>query len=331
MDPTNLFDTSSATAAVLATTPAVSVINTLLSPADGQITVGEAAQYRVRVTNNGNTTLNTVQVVDTFPAASLSYVSASVTPNSVASGSLTWNNVVSLIPGQSVALLVNFTGLAAANPAINTVNVTTGGGPTASSSAPVIVTRPAVTVTKTLISPNPGPANRGADVVFNLTVQNTGTTTLTTLPLEDTFSDAYFDYVFASIAPDAFGAGSLVWNDVTGAGSLAVGQSFAVSVTLRAKGNANPATNTASVTHGVDANSDPVPPSSSAASLQLFAATISGSVYEDKGAVGFGGGDTGLNNVTVMLHTDPNGDGDPADGRWPSPRPTTLATTSSST
>jgi hypothetical protein len=314
VDPTDPTDTSSTNATVPAIVSAVSVSKTLLSPADGQIIVGETAQYRIRVTNTGNSTLNTVQVVDTFPAANLSYVSASVVPNTVASGSLTWTNVGPLNSGESVDLLVNFTGLAAANPAINTVNVTTGGGPTASSAAPVIVTRPAVTVTKTLVSPNPGPANKGEDVVFNLTLENTGTTNLTTLPLEDTFSDASFDYVFSTITPDAFGAGSLVWNDVTDVGELAVGESFTVTVTLRAKGNANPAANNAAVTNAFDANGDPVPPSSSAASLQLLAATISGSVYEDKGTTGFGGGDTGLENVTVTLYSDPDSDGDPADG-----------------
>jgi uncharacterized repeat protein (TIGR01451 family) len=314
VDPTDATDISTATATTPALTPAVSVVTTLLSPADGQIIVGETAQYRIRVTNTGNTTLNTVQVADAFPAASLGYVSASVAPNTVAGGSLTWTNVGPLDSGQSVDLLVNFTGLDAASPAINTVNVTTGGGPTASSNAPVIVTRPAVTVTKTLVSPNPGPANKGDEVVFNLTLQNTGTTALSTLPLEDTFSDANFDFVFATINPDSAGAGSLVWNDITDAGSLAVGESITVTVTLRAKGNASPATNTAAVTNAFDANGDPVPPATSAASLQLLAATVSGSVYEDKGTAGFGGGDTGLKDVTVTLHSDPNADGDPADG-----------------
>ncbi|MCB1275934.1 GEVED domain-containing protein [Prosthecobacter sp.] len=315
VDPTDPTDTSSATATTPALTPAVSVVTTLLSPADGQIIVGETAQYRIRVTNTGNTTLNTVQVVDTFPSGSLIYTSASVAPDTVAGGSLTWSNVGPLNSGQSVDLLVNLTGLAAATPAVNTVNVTTGGGPTASSNASVIVTRPAVTVTKTLVSPNPGPANKGDDVVFNITLQNTGTTTLTTLPLEDTFSDANFEYVFATITPDAFGAGSLVWNDVTDTSSLAVGESFTVTVTLRAKGNADPANNTATVSNAFDANGDPVPPSTSAASLQLLAATISGSVYEDKGAPGFGGGDAGLKDVTLTLYSDPNADGDPADGK----------------
>jgi large repetitive protein len=159
-------------------------------------------------------------------------------------GSRTWTNVGPLSSGQSIDIVVNFNGLAAANPSINTVNVTTGsGGPTASDTEPVIITRPAVTVIKTLVSPNPGPANKGDNVVFNISVQNTGTTALTTVPLEDSFSDADFEFVSATVAPDGIGAGSLLWNDISGAGDLAVNATFNVSVTLKVKGAANPATN----------------------------------------------------------------------------------------
>ena len=177
----------------------------------------------------------------------------------------------------------------------------------------MIITRPAVTVIKTLVSPNPGPANKGDNVVFNISVQNTGTTALATVPLEDTFSDADFEFVSASVAPDGAGAGSLLWNDISGPGDLAVNATFNVSVTLKAKGAANPATNHAAVNYAVDTFGDPVPPSGSSAGVQTLAATISGYTYQDLGASGFGG-DSVLPAVTVKLFTDPNGDGDPSDG-----------------
>ena len=310
-DPT---DTGNDTAIIPAATPGVSVTKTLISPADGQILVGEAAQYRLRVTNTGNSTLDPVQVVDTFSATELTFASAIPAPNSSASGSRTWTNVGPLSSGQSVDIIVNFTGFTAANPSINTVNVTTGsGGPTASDTEPVIITRPAVTVIKTLVSPNPGPANKGEDVVFNISVQNTGTTALASVPLEDAFSDADFEFVSATITPDGIGAGSLLWNDISGAGDLAVNATYNVSVTLKAKGAANPATNYAAVNYAVDVHGDPVPPSGSSAGVQTLAATISGRVYQDEGAPGFGG-DSALPAVTVKLFTDPNGDGDPSDG-----------------
>lgn len=66
--------------------------------------------------------------------------------------------------------------------------------------------------------------------------------------------------------------------------------------------------------YAVDANGDPVPATSSSASLQTVAASISGHVYDDRGTAGFGGGDVALANVSLSLYTDPNGDGNPADG-----------------
>ena len=319
VDPTDATDTSSDAATVPNTVPAVSVQKTLLSPADGQIIGGEAAQYRLRVTNTGNLALNTVHVVDTYPSANLTYVSATPSPTPdppAAPGTLIWD-FGSLAAGASTDIIVNFTGLAAAATVTNTVNVTTtttgGANPSASATKDIIVTRPAVSVTKTLVSPNPGPANKGDNVVFSISVQNTGTTVITTLPLEDLYSAAYFDFVSATVTPDATGSGSLLWNDVTGAGSLAVNAAFTVSVTLRAKGAATLATNTAAVNYAVDANTDPVPPANSPAGLETKAASIAGYVYSDQGTPGFGG-DVALPAVTVKLYSDPNGDGDPADG-----------------
>jgi uncharacterized repeat protein (TIGR01451 family) len=314
VDNDDSMDTGNDTAVIPAASPGVSVTKTLLFPADGQILVGEIARYRLRVTNTGNSPLNTVQVVDTFSATQLAFDSAIPDRNSTGSGSLTWTNVGPLASGQSVDIIVNFSGLAAANPSINTVNVTTGsGGPTASDTEPVIITRPAVTVIKTLVSPNPGPANKGDNVVFNISVQNTGTTALASVPLEDTFSNADFEFVSATVAPDGIGAGSLLWNDITGAGDLAVSATFNVSVTLKTKGAANPATNHAAVDYAVDVHGDPVPPSGSSAGVETLAATISGYTYQDQGAPGFGG-DGALPAVIVKLFTDPDGDGDPSDG-----------------
>ena len=316
VDNDDALDTGSDTALIPNTIANVSVTKTLLT--DNPILIGEAVQYRLRVTNTGNTTLTTVQVVDTFPTANLTYVSSSPVENSVASGSpnstITWTNVGPLIAGQSVDILVNFTGLAAAAPATNTVNVTTGGGPTASDAEPVTITRPALTVTKTLHVSTPGPVNKGDNVIFNISVENTGTTAITSLPLEDLFSNALFEYVSAEPTPDGVGAGSLLWNDLTGAGSLAVSGILNVTVTLKAKGASTAAPNTAAVNYAVDANNDPVPPSSDDATVEIKAASISGYVLEDRGSAGFGGGDVGLAGVTVVLYTDPNADDNESDG-----------------
>ncbi|MBI5504690.1 MAG: DUF11 domain-containing protein, partial [Deltaproteobacteria bacterium] len=312
-DPDDATDTCGDTSAIPAGSPGLSLTKTLLTPVDGQARIGDAAQFRVRVTNTGNTTLATVAVIDTFPAASLTYVSASPSPDTVGAGTLTWTNIGPMAPGASVDLIVNYTALASASPAVNSATADAGGGVTASDSASVVITNPGLLVTKTLVSPSPGPATKGDNVVFSIEIQNTGDTTIDTLPLEDTYSGACFTFVSSTPAADGTGYGSIVWTDVTGGGSLAPSASTTISVTLQAAGACNPATNTAAAEFVTDTNGDPVPPSSDSATIETQAASISGFVYEDQGAAGFGG-DVALQDVTVTLYSDPNGDGDPTDG-----------------
>ena len=107
----------------------------------------------------------------------------------------------------------------------------------------------------------------------------------------------------------------MLWLDVTGAGNLAVGSSITIDVTLKVKGAAAPATNLAKAEYTKDVNDDYAPPSSSSATITLLAAKITGHVYDDKDqSVTFNAGDATLENVTVSLYTDPNADGNPADG-----------------
>jgi uncharacterized repeat protein (TIGR01451 family) len=320
VDPTDSLDPCSASASIPGGSPAVSVTKTLLTPTDGQIVVGQTGQFRLRVVNTGNTTLGTVQVVDTFDNTKLSYLTATPAPNSTTATTVTWNNVGPLTPGQSVDLYVTFTGLASAIPSVNTVNVTTGGGPTASDTEPIIITRPEVSVTKTRLLPLSGSVALGATQSFRIVVQNTGDTILATVPLEDTFSDVCLEFVSATstdvtpAAPDSSLAGSLLWNDITGAGNLAMGATRTIDVTFNVVGGCNPADNVAAVNFAVDVNGDPAPPDNSTASVTTLAASITGNVYEDMGVAGFAGGDVPLETVTVRLFTDPNGDGNPADG-----------------
>lgn len=317
VDPTDSTDTGSDTATIPNIAPAISVNKTLVMPADGQAVIGEALQYTVQVTNTGNTTLSTISLVDTFPTADLTFVNASVTPNSIVpAGTLTWNNVGTLTPGQSTTITLNFTALTTAAPAVNTATADAGGGTTGGDTANVTITDPDVTITKTLLSPNPGPANIGDNVVFRIAVQNTGDTAIATLPIEDTYSGADFDFISATVAPDASGSGSLLWLDVTGAGTLAPAATITIDVTLQAVGAAAPASNLAAANYTVDVNGDSAPPVNSSATITLIAATIRGHVYDDANTNSAYNppGDSPLEGITVSLYTDPNGDGNPADG-----------------
>jgi len=316
-DPDDGTDTSAATATVPTPpgVPGVSVTKTLVAPADAQAGVGEAVQFNLQVVNTGNTTLTNVALTDTYPAASLTFVSASLTPSATNSGSLTWSNVGPLTPGQSVNIGVNFTATDIASPALNLAAVNAGGGTTNGGSASVTITRSALSITKTLLNPTNGPVSIGSNVTFRIAITNTGTVAIQTLPLEDTFSAGCFQFVSATIAPDGAGAGSLFWADLTGAGTLAPGASYTIDVTMTVAGGCDPADNTARADYAVDANGDPVPSATGSVGLTTLAAKITGAVYNDPDQSGtLTAGDSGLQGVTVQLFTDPDGDGNPADG-----------------
>ncbi len=314
VDPTDSTDTSDDTAAIPNTAPAVSVAKSLVSPSDGVCVIGDPVSFTLQITNTGNTTLNSVGAVDTYNNTKLTYVSASLTPNVISSNHVDWTNVGPLAPGQSVTITVNFTAIAADAPTTNSIAITATGGVTANHTANVTINNPRITLAKTRLSSSP--ANIGSNVVFRIVATNDGTSAIASLPIEDTFSGANFEFVSATVPPDASGNGSLLWLDVTGAGNLAPAGVITIDVTLKVKGAAAPATNLAAANYTTDVNGDSAPPVSSSATCTLIAATISGHVYDDNVVTNgiFDTGEPGLEGITVSLYTDPNGDGNPADG-----------------
>lgn len=68
--------------------------------------------------------LNSIPLVDTYNAAELEYVSASIEPDVIATGSLTWNNVMSLTPGETGLVTVYFKPLVPTVTSTNNVAVT---------------------------------------------------------------------------------------------------------------------------------------------------------------------------------------------------------------
>ena len=314
-DPTDTSDTSSASATIQPAPgiPGVAMNKTIVSPSGGQIGVGQPVIYNLQVINTGSTTLPSLKITDIFPTAKLSYTSASLTPNTIAAGTLTWTNLGTLTPGQSTNLTVTFTTLAtgtATNSA--TANAVTA---TNTSTVTLAVNNAAVNVTKVLLSPTNSPVSINSNVVFRITIQNVGNTLITTLPLQDTFSGAYYQYVSATIPPDGNGAGSLLWTNLTAITSLATNAIITNDITMKVVGQGSPANNTATVDFAFDTFGNLVPTASSTIGVITSSAGISGHVYNDINQSGvFTNGDTGLSGVTLQLFTDPNGDGNPADG-----------------
>ena len=213
--------TSSATATILPASgvSALKIIKTIASPSGGQVALGQPVVYNLQIINSGSTVQTSVVVTDIFPSNSLSYVSASLTPTATVSNLLTWSNIGGLNPGQSTNIAVTFTALATGS----ATNFATATGVTAtnSTSAVVLVTHAALNITKLLLSPTNSPVPIGSNVVFRLLIQNVGNTAIPTLPLEDNYSGAYFQYVTSTIPANGTGYGSLVWTNLASPTALA--------------------------------------------------------------------------------------------------------------
>lgn len=83
--------------------------------------VGEVVRYELVVRNTGNTSLTTVQVLDSYDVACLRYVMAIPSPDSVDlnAGQIQWNNVGPLAPGDAKTFTVFLEAIAVCEPALN--------------------------------------------------------------------------------------------------------------------------------------------------------------------------------------------------------------------
>ena len=315
-DPTDPTDNTSATATVqpLPGVPGVVMNKTVLSPSGGQVGVSNNITFNLQAVNVGSTTLPSLSFTDTFPTNKLRFVSASLAPNVTnASGILTWTNLGALTPSQSTNITVTFFTLITGA----TTNFATANGSTATNTSSVTfaINNTALNVTKILLSPTNTPVAVGSNVVFRITVQNTGNVTVNYLPLEDTFSAAYYQFVSSTITNNGSGAGSLIWTNLASPTALVAGATITNDVTMKVVGQGSPANNTATVDYATDINGNPVPTTSSTIGVNTAAGSITGHVYNDLDTNGvLSAGDTPLAGVTLQLFTDPNGDGNPVDG-----------------
>lgn len=305
VDPDDSADTSNAAALINTLTPTISLSKSRVTPGDGVAVLGETVRFDLIVGNPGVTNLTTVTVADTFPNSCLSYQSASVTPSSVVTPTISWR-VGPLATGASQRISVYFRVTAPCAPATNSASATAidqnnqnvSAGPT---TAQVTTTRPGLTVTKTLLSPLTGSPQVGDAVAFQIVLLNSGSTTIPTLPLGDNYSAGCLEFVAANPAPSAASGGAILWNNL---GALAAGQTKTVTVNFTVSGGCDPTANLADVSAAVDQNSDAVPATQSSATLTTLSASISDLVWYDLNNDGlYQTGEPGLAGVTVNLTT----------------------------
>ncbi len=134
---------------------------------------------------------------------------------------------------------------------------------------------PKVDVEKTLVSPASGLAHVGDTITFRITVENTGNTILTSVPVSDTFDTTYLTFVSASPSPDSTSSGLLSWDDITTTlGDLNPGDSKTITVTFTAAAGTQSlpgdvTTNTANVNGAQDQNDHTAPGASDSADVEI--------------------------------------------------------------
>jgi hypothetical protein len=162
----------------------------------------------------------------------------------------------------------------------------------------------AIAVSKTLVSPNPGPAYINSNVVFRIAITNVGVNPISSYLLQDQFSSACFQFLGASIAPSGSGGGLVLW---TGLPALAVGASTTIYVTNKVIGDCEPAVNNANISAVFDQAGNPVPDTQSSTSITNLGASISGTLWYDANANGTNDtGDSPL--VSAIVYVDLSGD-----------------------
>ncbi|WP_309400096.1 SdrD B-like domain-containing protein [Cerasicoccus maritimus] len=313
-DPT---DGSQDQAAVPLTTPntaGVVVDKVLVEPSDGSAIVGDQVVYQITVTNVGNVDLATVELQDAFADAELTFVSASVTPdsNAVSTGTrtLTWDDLGALGVGESTSVTVTYTSAAAGTiSSTATANTTSAfNDPSDSDTENLTVTNPGLTITKSLEG-GAQTAYYGNLVEFTIDIENTGDTTIETLPFTDNYSSC-LQFLAATPAADSSGGGVAQWNDLlAGATTLAPGATTQITLTFLVVGECDPALNVGEARFAIDVNGDAVPPAEdSNEDLTTDAASVSGTVWQDDDGSGSQDGvESGLAGLRVYIDLDGDG------------------------
>ena len=214
---------------------------------------GEQVIFEAVITNTGASPITVLPLKGFFDPDHLEFESATTPPSTVIGGLLQWGDLTQppppigpgrdLEPGESLTVAIAFRavgcppGQATVKAEISGAQDSTGALlPEVSSAAGVHIACSQVTVTKTLVQLD----RVGGQVTFEISVENTGNTTITLLPLEDAFDPDFLSYDSATPEPDSVDAvsGVLTWNDLTGSGphgfgqDLNPGESFAVALTF---------------------------------------------------------------------------------------------------
>lgn len=191
----------------------------------GNVQVGDVVNYTIDVTNIGYVELITVPLTDVYEPAYLDFISASPPHDSLpALGTITWNNVGPLLPGQSAGVVLTFTAVTSTpvgigSPDQATATGTTPGGETTgpvTDDAVVYIGNPATPQLEMSKDVSVSLAVYSSTVRYTVAITNTGDVAFTTLRVTDTLpSGLTFENGYAFPAqPSQVNGQQLVWNNV---------------------------------------------------------------------------------------------------------------------
>jgi uncharacterized repeat protein (TIGR01451 family) len=272
IDEFNHSTNDSDTATVIINTPPtpgdVSINKTRTQPLDGVTSPGGTITFTINITNTGASTLNTVQLVDTFNATALTFNSASpIAPDSqIPAGTLTWNDLTGpagfnqdFNPGESWIITLTFTAAAETGPTptINNATVTADALDAVWDADFVTILGPDIDVSKNLIQPSSGTAFIGDTIIHEIVITNTGGVPLVFIPLLDIYNSSVLEFMSATPTPDnTVPTGTLTWDNLTSGGPLDVADHIVVTVNFKAIGPTCPLANTCTINLAVSENAE---------------------------------------------------------------------------
>jgi uncharacterized repeat protein (TIGR01451 family) len=203
-----------------------------LGRANPVVHVGEYLTFTIYIRNDSAFTVTTLPLSDTYNTAVLGFVDAiPIMPDSVdeAAGRLDWNNLVNhfgeLPPGASILVVVGFIAEHPETAVVNAAEVHdalgTGGALSGTNSI----------ITDTTSVGGSSPVEKdlleglipqvGLPLTFTITITNNGFTTMTVVPLVDTYDPNWMAFNYAVPPPDSVDEmnGELTWLDLTVGGN----------------------------------------------------------------------------------------------------------------
>ncbi len=190
--------------------------------------VGDSITYNYSVTNLGGAPAKNVAVTDDVCGTPI-YISGDTNLDDMLQPGETWNYTCGhTVQPSDAPKLKNIA-------TVNTTSIDTDPYNNVSNWT-ITIYSISILVEKTLTTPPGGTAMPGDSVEFDVSITNTGTVSLLTVPLGDAYDPAYLDYSSAMPAPDAVdeATGALTWSDLTRAGQLDPGASLLVHISFLA-------------------------------------------------------------------------------------------------